>query len=328
MTKRLSVCIVVACLAAAAVGPRFAAAQQAKVPHVAYVWIFKEGPSAPFSDAFRARMRELGWIDGQNIVIEDRDAQGSQEKLAAIMHELVDAKIDVIVAACTPEARAAVKVTQTIPIVMAATGDPVAAGLAASFAKPGGNVTGVSAMLLDFSAKRLAILKETFPNLTTATVVWNPARPDNKPEVAAMQDAARALNVRLESQEVRTPQELADALDLMPTSTQAILNAGDTLISNQGPKIIAFANKRRLPTLFENREYVDEGALMSFGPNFPALHRHAADYVDKILKGAKPGDLPIEQPTKFELVINLKTAKALGFTIPQSVLVRADEVIR
>jgi putative ABC transport system substrate-binding protein len=273
-------------------------------------------------------MTELGWIDGKNIVIEYRNAEGSPEKLAAIMRELVDSRVDVIVAACTPEANAAVKVTQTIPIVMAATGDPVAAGLVKSFARPGGNVTGVSAMLLDLSAKRLALLKETFPNITVATVLWNPGRPDNKPEVAAMQSAARELNVRLDSQEVRTPQEVTDALDVMPAQTQAILNAGDTLLSNQSAKIVAFATKRRLPTLFENREFVDQGGLMSFGPDFPSLHRRAADYVDKILKGAKPGDLPIEQPTKFQLVINLKTAKALGFTIPESVLVRADDFVR
>jgi putative ABC transport system substrate-binding protein len=212
---------------------------------------------------------------------------------------------------------------------MAATGDPVAAGLAKSLAKPGGNVTGVSGMMLELSAKRLALLKEAFPKVSTATVLWNPGRPDNKPEVSAMQAAARELSVRLDSQEVRTPQELADALDLLPTTgTQAILNSGDTLLSNQGPKIVAFAAQRRLPTLFESRSFVDKGALMSFGPNFPTLHRRAADYVDKILKGAKPGDLPIEQPSKFELVINMKTAKALGFAIPQSLLVRADEVIR
>jgi putative ABC transport system substrate-binding protein len=316
-----------------AVGPLNALAQvqQSKLPRVAYVWIFKEGPSAPYESAFREGMKQLGWIDGKTVVIEARDAQGSQEKLAAIMRELVDSKVDVIVTACTPEAKAAAKITNTIPIVMAATGDPVAAGLATSFAKPGGNVTGVSAMLLDLSAKRVSLLKQAFPRVTVATVLWNPGRPDNKPEVAAMQAAAKVLNVRLDSQEVRTPQEVSDALDPLPTTgTQAILNAGDPLLSGAGQieKIIAFANARRLPTLFESKVFVDVGGLMSFGPDFNALHRRAADYVDKILKGAKPSDLPIEQPTKFELVINLKTAKALGFTIPQSLLVQADEVIR
>ena len=312
-----------------ALAPQFAYAQQPRaLPRVAYVYIFREGPSAPYETAFRARMQELGWIDGKTVVVEVRDAQGDFAKLDAIMRELVESKVNVIATACTPEAKSAVKFTTAIPIVMAATGDPVAAGLAASLAHPGANVTGVSAMLLDLSAKRLALLKEAFPSVTHATVLWNPGRPDNKPEVKAMQEAAVSLGMRLDSQEVRTANEVSDALELLPTSgTQAILNTGDPLLSNQGPKIISYANKHRLPTLFENRTLVEEGALMSFGPNFPTLHRRAADYVDRILKGAKPADMPIEQPTRFELVINLKTAKALGLAIPQSVLLRADEVI-
>jgi putative ABC transport system substrate-binding protein len=313
-----------------ATGIGMSQAQPSKpLPRVAYVWIFSEGPSAPVEDAFRARMTELGWVDGKTVRIETYDAQGSPEKLAAIMQKLVDSKVDLIVGSCTPEGKAAAKVTSTIPIVVAAAGDVVAAGLAKSYARPGGNVTGVSGMLLELSAKRMALLKEAFPKVTTATVLWNPIRPDNKPEVVAMQAAAQGLNVRLDSQEVRTPQELSDALDLLPaTATQAILNSGDPMMSNQGSKLVAFAAKQRLPTLFESRGFVDKGGLMSFGPNFPMLHRHAADYVDKILKGAKPGDLPIEQPTKFELVINMRTAKALGFTIPQSLLVRADDVVQ
>jgi len=201
--------------------------------------------------------------------------------------------------------------------------------LAENLARPGHNVTGVSAMLLDLSAKRLEILKEAAPRVTKATVLWNPARPDNKPEVAAMQAAAKAHGMTLESREVRTATELADALELMSGSgTQAILNAGDPLLSQNASKILAFATKERLPSLFESRAFVDAGGLMSYGPDFASLHRRAADYVDKILKGAKPSELPIEQPTKFELVINLKTAKALGLTIPRSLLARADDVIR
>ena len=330
MVKRFFLGIVVSFVLAGIIGVRVAEAQQPKqVPRIAYVYIFKEGPSAPWVQAFRERLRELGWIDGQNIVVEVRDADGSFEKLDAIMRELVDSKVDLIVTACTPEAKAATKVTRAIPIVVAATGDPVAAGLAASLARPGGNVTGVSSMELELSAKRLGLLKEAFPKLSRATVLWNPGRLDNKPEVSAMQAAARALGVRLDSQEVRTPVELADVLELLPTTgTQAILNAGDPLLANQSSKVIAFAAKWRLPSLFENRIFVDQGGLMSYGPNLPALHRRAADYVDKILNGAKPGDLPIEQPTRFELVINMRTAKALGFAIPQSFLVRADEVIQ
>jgi putative ABC transport system substrate-binding protein len=314
---------------AALLGPGAARAQQSRsVRRVAYVWIFKEGPSAPYYEAFRERMRELGWIEGQNIVIDPRDANGNPERLDAIMRELVESKYDVITTACTPEAKSAVKFTSTIPIVMAATGDAVAAGLAASLARPGGNVTGISAMLLEQSAKRLEILKEAFPKVAIATVLWNPGRPDNRPEVKAMQAAAQSLGIRLDSTEVRSPGELGDVLDVLPTSgTQAILNTGDPLVVSQAPRIIAYANRHRLPTLFESRVFVDQGALMSYGPDFPALHRHAADYVDKILRGAKPADMPIEQPTRFQLVVNLRTAKALGFSIPQSLLVRADDVI-
>jgi putative ABC transport system substrate-binding protein len=244
------------------------------------------------------------------------------------MQELVAASVDVIVGACTPEGRAAAKLTSTIPIVKAATGDPVKAGLADSLAHPGRNVTGVSAMLLELSAKRLELLKEAFPAVVKATVIWNPERPDNAPEVAAMQAAAARLGVALESRQVRSPGEMHDLLDMMPPgSTQAILNAGDTLLSNQVPVLVNYCNKLGLPSLFENREYPDAGALMSYGPNFPALHRRAADYVDKILRGAKPANMPFEQPTRFELVINLKTAKALGFALPNSLLIRADALI-
>ena len=309
--------------------PSTSAQQRKALPHVAYVYIFKEGPSAPFTQAFLARLRELGWVDEHNIRVDVRDAGGDPVKLDAIMRELVAGNVDVIATACTPEAKSAVKFTNTVPVVMAATGDPVGAGLAISFARPGGNVTGVSAMLLDQSAKRVEILKEAFPNVTRATVLWNPVRPDNRPEVAAMQSAARMLGVTLESREVRSATELADTIELLAGSgTQAILNAGDPLLSSQAHQLVAFATNERIPSLFENRQFVDEGGLMSFGPNFPTLHRRAADYVDKILKGAKPAELPIEQPSKFELVVNLKTAKALEFTIPQSLLLRADEVIR
>jgi putative ABC transport system substrate-binding protein len=298
-------------------------------PRIAYVYLFKEGPTAPFLEAFNGRMHELGWIDGRNVRIEPHDAQGSPERLAAIMRELVDSRVDVIVAMCTPEAKVAKRMTSTIPIVMAATGDPVAAGLVGSISRPGGNVTGVSAMMVELSAKRLELLKEAFPNTTRATIFWNPDRPDNTPEVNAMIEAGRQLGVQVQSRPVRTAEELGSELDAMPPgATQALLNAGDPMIGGQVAWLVAFAAARRLPALFEERSFVDAGGLMSYGPNFPRQHRRAADYVDRILKGAKPGELPIEQPTKFEFVINLKTAKEQGFTIPRSVLLRADEVIR
>jgi putative ABC transport system substrate-binding protein len=303
--------------------------QARKVPRVAYVYIFKEGPSAPFEAAFRGRMAAFGWHDNENYQLLVRDAEGSPERLNAVMKELVDSKVDVIVTACTPEAKVAAKYTSTIPIVMAATGDPVAAGLVKSFARPGGNITGVSAMLLELSAKRLALLKEAFPAVTRATIVWNPSRPDNVPEVKAMQEAGHALGIAIESQQVRTGPEVADALDMMPVAkSQALLNAGDTLMSNQAQRIVDAMAKMHMPALYENRQFVELGGLMSFGPNFAALHARAADYTDKILRGAKPGDLPIEQPSRFEFIVNLRTAKAMGWTIPQSVLSRADELIQ
>lgn len=301
---------------------------QTGVRRIAYVWLFSSGPSAPYPAEFRNRLRELGWIEGKSVEIVQYDAEGSPEKLAAIMKRLVDEKVDVIVGTCTPEAKAAVKATQTIPIVMAATGDPVGAGLAQSFARPGGNVTGVSGMGLDLSAKRLEILKTSFPNVARATVVFNPERPDNLPEVRAMQAAGLTVGVKVDTLEVRTPTELNDGLDLLPSSTQALLNAGDSLLGSQAPRVIAEAARRRIPALYEDRDYVDRGGLMSYGPSIGRLHRRAADYVDRILKGASPAELPIEQPTSFELVINLKTAKALGLPIPRAVLLRANEIIQ
>jgi putative tryptophan/tyrosine transport system substrate-binding protein len=306
-----------------------AVAQQAtKVPRIAYVWLFSQGPSAPYADAFRERMSELGYVEGKTIQSEYIDAGGSGAKLDAIMEGLVRDKVDIIVAMCTPEALSAKKFTTTIPIIMAATGDPVKAGLVQSMAHPGGNITGVSAMSLPLSAKRVDLLKQAFPKLTQTTVLWNPARPDNTPEVATMREAAGQLGLRFQSDEVRTRDELAIKLDAIGwDGTQSLLNSGDTLVSGESRIIAERAAKLKIPALFEDRYFVEMGGLMSYGPDYRKLHRRAADYVDKILRGAKPGDLAIEQPIKFELVINKKTAKALGMTIPAKVLLQADEVI-
>ena len=306
-----------------------AAAQQAtKPPRIAYVWLFSQGPSAPYADAFRERMGELGYVEGRTIQSEYIDAGGSGAKLDGIMEGLVRDKVDIIVAMCTPEALSAKKFTTTIPIIMAATGDPVKAGLVTNIAHPGGNITGVSAMSLPLSAKRVDLLKQAFPKLTQTTVLWNPTRPDNTPEVKTMQEAAAKLGLKFQSDEVRTRDELAIKLDAIGwDGTQSLLNSGDSLVSGESRAIAERANRLKIPALFEDRYYVEMGGLMSYGPNYRKLHRRAADYVDKILKGAKPGDLPIEQPTNFELVINKRAAKALGVTIPNSVLLQADEVI-
>lgn len=299
------------------------------LPRVAYVWIFGVGPSAPFLDAFAGRLAELGWVDGKTVRLEPRDANGDFDKLDAIMRELVESKVDVIAVACTPEAMAAKKATTTIPVVVAATGDPVKSGLVASWARPGGNITGVSASLLELSAKRMEILKEAAPGITRATALWNPVRGDNAVEVAAMQDAARRLGFQLQSQQVRGREEIEVALDAMVKDrSQGLTETGDPFIYTYGPELISFAARTRVAAVYDNRLFVDAGGLMSFGPNLPLLHRRAADYVDKVLKGAKPADLPFEQPSRFELVINMKTANAMGLTIPQALLLRADEVIR
>jgi putative ABC transport system substrate-binding protein len=318
---------IVAIVLAAASSP--AAAQSAtRVPRIAYVWLFSQGPSAPYGDAFRERMSELGYVEGKSIQSEYIDAGGSTAKLDAIMEGLVRDKVDIIVAMCTPEALSAKKFTTTIPIVVAATGDPVKAGLVQSIAKPGGNITGVSAMSLPLSAKRVDLLRQSFPKLTQTTVLWNPSRPDNTPEVRTMQEAAERLGLKFQSDEVRSRDELAVKLDAIGwDGTQSLLNSGDSLVSSESRMIAERAAKLKIPALFEDRYFVEMGGLMSYGPNYRKLHRRAADYVDKILKGAKPGDLAIEQPTKFELVINKKAAQALGVTIPATVLLQADEVI-
>jgi len=306
-------------------------AQQATkpVPRVAYVYLFRIGPSAPYFDAFAGGMKDLGWVEGKTVQLLQRDANGDPQKLAAIMQELVDTRVDVIVASCTPEARAAKNATTAIPVVVAATGDPVKSGLVTSWARPGGNITGVSSSLLELSAKRIEILKEVVPKAKRATVLWNPARGDNAIEVEAMQHAARGLGMELQSQQVRDLDEIEVALDAMSRDgTQAMTETGDPSLYTHSARLIEFASRTRLAAIYDNREFVDAGGLISYGPNLAVLHRRAATYVDKILKGARPADLPFEQPTKFELVINLQTAKAQGIDIPYSLLVRADDVIR
>lgn len=300
----------------------------ARLPRVAYVWLFADGPSAPYANAFRDRMSQLGWIDGRNFVAEYRDAGGSAKELDAIMQALVQSKVDVIVAMCTPEALSARKFTSTIPIVMAATGDPVAAGLAPNLARPGGNVTGISGMQLELSARRVALLKEAFPKLTQATVIFNPARPDNLPEVRAMRESGARLGIKVQAMEVRSREELAMRMEAIGSDgTQSLLEAGDTLVASERRAITERAAKFRLPAIYDDRAYVEVGGLMSYGPSVSAMHRLAADYVDKILKGAKAGDLPFVQPTKFELVVNRRAAAALGVVLPRTILLQADEVI-
>jgi putative ABC transport system substrate-binding protein len=281
------------------------------------------------AQAFRQGLRDAGYAEGRDVVIEWRSASGDYDRVPELVDDLVQRKVDVIVADSTNAALAAKRATSTIPIVMAVVADPVGSGLVTNLAHPGGNVTGVSVMLVQLSAKRLELLKETIPRLTRVAVLWNPGAPRNTNVVEELKAAAPSLSITLNIAGVRTPEQFGPAFSAISRArAQALYVIGDALFFAHRATLLKLASKARLPTIYAARGMVDAGGLMSYGPNFGDLFRRSAGYVDKIFKGAKPGDLPVEQPTKFELVVNLKTAKALGITIPQSILVRADEVIR
>ncbi len=278
--------------------------------------------------AFRQGLRELGYVEGQTIAIEYRYAEGRLDRLPNLAAELVGLKVDVIVVGGTHAAGAVREVTRTIPVVMGAGGDPVAAGIVASLARPGGNVTGFSFMSPDLGGKRLQLLKEAVPKVSRVAVLFNPANVGSVLERKSAEDAAGALGVRLQPLEVRRVDDLEGAFRAAARErAQALIAFRDAVVDANRGRILDLAARGRLPTMFEQRDFVEAGGLMSYGPSLPDLFRRAATYVDKILKGAKPGDLPVEQPTRSELVINLKTAKALGLTIPPSIRVRADQVI-
>ena len=273
------------------------------------------------------RLRELGYVEGQNLTLEFRTSDGSYERYRAIATELVNLKVDLIVAPGTPAALAAKEATGTIPIVMVVVGDPLGVRLIASLARPGGNVTGLSSLGTDIVAKQLELIRETSPRLSRVAVLWNPSSTD----AAALKNlkvAAQTMSVRLQPIDVRKPAEIESAFATMTRErAEALIPLDSAFIFAQRQRIADLAVQRRLPTFCLQRLFPEAGALMSYGPSFIDLSLRAATYVDKILKGAKPADLPVELPTKFELVINLKTARALGLTIPASVLRRADEVI-
>jgi putative ABC transport system substrate-binding protein len=282
----------------------------------------------PWDEGFRQGLGELGYVVGQSIAIEYRYADGQFEKLSDLATELVRLNVDVVLAGGTHSIKAARSATRVIPIVMAVTADPVGSGFVASLARPGGNITGLTSLAPDLSAKRLALLKEIVPSLRRVTVLWNPANPDNASQLREAESAAPALGVQVEALGVRDSKELDKALAVIQTTRpDAIYTLGEALFSYNRSRIAAVATRNRLPSMFTTKQSAEAGALVSYGTSFADLFRRAAAYVDKILKGAKPGDLPVEQPTKFELVINLKTAKALGLTIPPSLLARADQVI-
>jgi putative tryptophan/tyrosine transport system substrate-binding protein len=278
-------------------------------------------------EAFRQGLRALGYREGQHLILEYREA--SPDRLAEHAAELVRLPVDVLVTWTTPAIQVAQQATTTIPIVMAASGDPIRTGFVASLARPGGNITGLTILSAELSAKRLELLTQLVPGLARVAVLWNPANPAMVLEWHEAQEAARRLDVQVQSLEIRGPDDFAGAFAAATQEhAQALYFTADALFSIHAPQVLDFAARIRLPTSFHRREFVEAGGLMTYGVNLPDLFRRAATYVDKILKGAKPADLPVEQPTTFEFVINLKTAHALGLTMPPTLLFQATEVIR
>ena len=277
--------------------------------------------------AFVQRLHQLGWIENRNVVIEYRWAEGRQERFAEIAAEFVQLKVDLIVAPTTPAVMAAKQATSLIPIVIATADDPVGTGLVASLARPGGNVTGLSNQISDTSPKRLELLREVVPGLRRLAILFNVGNPGAVLDMREFEATVRMFGLEALTFEIRRAEEIAPGFEALKGRADALYVAADPLVNTNRVRINTLALAARLPTMHGVRDYVEAGGLMSYGPNVPDQYRRAADYVDKILRGAKPGDLPVEQPTKFDLIINLTTAKALGLTIPPSVLARADEVI-
>jgi ABC-type uncharacterized transport system substrate-binding protein len=315
-----------------AFAPFAAEAQQAaKVARLGFLAL-NPAASPHLHEAFRQGLRDLGYVEARNLVIEYRSAEGKPERFPALAAELVALKVDVIVASSTPAALAAKQATRTIPIVLTGAGDPVTSGLVTSLARPGGNVTGLSVLSPELVGKRLELLTQAVPGVSHVAVLWQPGgglgERTEKDMLKGAEVAARALGVRLQFLEARGPDEFDKAFSEMTRARAGALTVlPSNMFTNERRRLVDLAAKNRLPAVYPWREGVDAGGLMAYGPDLADLFRRAATYVDKILKGAKPGDLPVEQPTKFDLVINLKTAKALGLTIPQSVLLRADHVI-
>jgi putative ABC transport system substrate-binding protein len=312
------------------VAPLAANAQQAaKVPRIGFLGNSTAALEANLVGPFREGLRDLGYVEGRNILIEYRWAEGGYERFPALIAELIALKVDVIVTAGTPATLAVKKVTTSVPLVMIAVGDPVATGIVASLARPGGSITGLSSIAQELEGKRLELLREVVPNVSHVAVLWNSSSPIQAIQERATRAAAQVLGMKMLSLGVRTREEIDNAFAaIVRERPGALLVLADRLFLHHRARLMDFAAQHRLPGVHAYRELVEVGGLMSFGPSYAGMHRRAAYFVDRILKGAKPADLPVERPATFELVINLKTAKALGLTIPQSVLLRATEVIQ
>jgi putative tryptophan/tyrosine transport system substrate-binding protein len=313
---------------AAAAWPLAVRAQQ-PIGTIRHVGVLLPGlPESTFGKATRDRLRELGYIEGRNIIFETRWGEGKLERLTEVAAELGGLKLDAIIAFTTPAAIAARKATTTIPIIFLYVGDPVGAGVVPSLAHPNGNATGISLLATELSAKRLEILLEIAPNTSRVAMLWNDTNTGMMLRAREAQDAATKLGVTIQSTGVHDLIDFDPAFAMIESSRiDALLTLVDPFTSQHRKRIVEFAAQRRLPAIYEAGEFVETGGLISYGPNLLVIERRAAEFVDKILKGAKPADLPVEQPTKFEMLINMKTAKALSLSIPQSVMLRADQVI-
>ncbi len=311
------------------VAPLAAGAQPAgKVYRIGFLGNSTAALEANLVAPFREGLRELGYVEGQNIVIEYRWAEGKYERFPALIAELLAQRVEVIVTAGTPASLAVKKATTSVPLVMVAVGDPVATGLVASLARPGGNITGLTSTSEELDGKRLELLRQVIPKLSHVAVFWNPENPTLLTSLKEMRAAAHVLGMKVQVLEVKTPGELEETFKaIVRERPGALLVMADRLFLHNRQRIMDFATKQRLPVVPGHPELVEAGGLMSFGPSYPGMHRRAAYFVDRILKGAKPADLPVERPTKFELIVNLKAAKALGLKVPPSLLQRADQVI-
>ncbi len=331
MKRSTTGAVLIIALALALLAAPLAAEAQAlaKVPRIGFLSTRSPTDNPHILEAFRQGLRELGYVEGQNIAIEYRWAEGKFQRLPDLAAELVRLKVDVIVTGAPPAPGAAKQATSTIPIVFAVTGDPVAEGLVASVARPGGNITGLASIAPELVGKQLELLKEVVPKVSRVAVLQNPSNHSHPSMLPQAEGAARALGVRLHVLQARTPPEIDAAFAAMRSQrARGVLVLRDSLFNAQRTQIAALAAKSRLPAVYGIREEAEAGGLMAYGASLPHMFRRAATYVDKILKGAKPADLPVEQPTRFELVINLKTARSLGITFPQTILIRADQVIQ
>ncbi|MGB8606756.1 ABC transporter substrate-binding protein [Bradyrhizobium sp.] len=318
----------IAGLSCSATWPLLARAQQpARLPTIGFLGAASPEVASQWVLAFAKRLRELGWVEGRTVAIEYRWAEAHTERYSEIAAELVRLKVDVIVTWASAPVLAAKQATAIIPIVFAAQMDPVGVGVVASLARPGGNVTGMSIQQTDTAGKRIELLREVVPKLARLAVMANAGAPGAVLEMGEVLATAHGLGLEVTPIEIRQADEIAPAIEALRDRVDALYVASDPLIFSRRIQINALAQGERLPTIYGNREYVDAGALMSYGPNWADLFRHAAGQVDKILRGAKPADIPVEQPTKFDLIVNMKTAKALGLDVPPTLLARADEVI-